>query len=115
MDPYVIIPSPLVLSPAVARDVQDGLLLDPLVYRHWQGDWGEVSAEDARSFTASAAASPLVETPVRSLFHTLFGAVEIISRPEPKMRTPALTLAGRPGEVWEPALATAVWLSPDPR
>lgn len=115
MEPHLIIPSPLILSPRVALDVQSGLLLDPLVYRHWQGDWGEVSADDAQRFTEIAEASPLVEVPVRSLFHTLFGAIEIISRPEPKMRIPTVTLAGRPGEVWEPALETAVWLSPDPR
>lgn len=115
MDPYLIIPSPLVLSPAVARDVQDGLLLDPLVYRHWQGDWGEVPGEDAQRFTAIAEASPLVQIAVRSLFHTLFGAIEIISRPEMGARTPMVTLAGHVGEMWEPALEMAAILRMDPR
>ena len=115
MDPYLIIPIPLVLSPAVARDVQDGLLLDPFVYRHWQGDWGAVSAEDAHRFTAVAEASPLVRMAVRSLFHTLFGTVEIISRPELATRTSTVTLAGHVGEIWEPTLETAAILRMDPR
>jgi hypothetical protein len=114
MEPYLIMPSPLILSPTVALDVEAGLLLDPLVYRHWQGDWGAVSADDARRFTAIAETCPLVGAAVTSSFRTPFGPLEITSRPEPKARTPTVTLACHPGEVWEPVLETAVRLSPDP-
>jgi len=42
-DPFKFLPGDVLTSPKVSAFVGQGLLVDPLVFRHMRGDWGDIN------------------------------------------------------------------------